>query len=56
MANELVDVFAEMTCDWNLKFACVICMPSLKHSVLVPDFSKKVANKLNLPFIQSIKK
>lgn len=51
-----MDAFVEMICDWNLKFAWVTCIPSLKHPLLVPEFAQKVANKLNLPFIQSIKK
>lgn len=55
-SDELVDAFVEMICDWNQKFAWVTCIPSLKHTVLVPEFAQKVASNLNLPFIQAIKK
>lgn len=34
----------------------VTCVPSSSHPGLVPDFARRVANKLNLPFIDSIEK
>lgn len=55
-SDELVNAFVEMVHDWNQNFSWVTCIPSLKHPVLVPEFAQKVANKLNLPFIQAIKK
>lgn len=34
----------------------VTCVPSLNHTDLVPDFAKRLANALNLPFVEAIKK
>jgi ATP-dependent DNA helicase RecQ len=34
----------------------VCCIPSLNHKSLVPDFAKRLAIKLGLPFIDSLEK
>jgi len=34
----------------------VTCVPSMNHPQLVPDFARRVANALGLPFIDAIKK
>jgi ATP-dependent DNA helicase RecQ len=34
----------------------VTCISSITHPDLVPDFARRVANKLNLPFIDSVEK
>ncbi len=57
--DELVDAMAEMiTQRWQLvEFPTwVCCVPSQKHPDLVPDFAKRLAKKLNLPFIEAIQK
>jgi len=33
---------------------CVTCVPSLNHPELVPDFARRLAKKLNLPFVECI--
>lgn len=58
-SDELVDAMAEMiTQRW--KPDCfptwICCVPSQKHPHLVPDFAKRLAEKLNLPFINVIQK
>ncbi|HYP42023.1 MAG TPA: RecQ family ATP-dependent DNA helicase [Chloroflexia bacterium] len=34
----------------------VTCVPSLTHAALVPDFARRVAQRLGLPFVQCIRK
>ncbi|MDG3424775.1 ATP-dependent DNA helicase RecG, partial [Vibrio parahaemolyticus] len=34
----------------------VCCIPSLNHKTLVPDFAKRLADKLGLPFVDSLEK
>ena len=34
----------------------VTCVPSLRHRTLVPDFARRLAARLRLPFIESIQK
>jgi ATP-dependent DNA helicase RecQ len=34
----------------------VACVPSLQHAVLVPDFARRVADNLKLPFLDVVKK
>lgn len=57
--DELVDATAEMIIErWNPDDfpTWVCCIPSLNHRVLVPDFAKRLANKLGLPFVDSLEK
>lgn len=34
----------------------VTCVPSLKHPGLVPDFARRVASSLGLPFVEAVRK
>ena len=43
-------------CNIDGVIGWVTCIPSLNHKDLVPNFAKKVAQKLNLPFIEAISK
>lgn len=54
--DELVDAVVDMIRQWNPVSmpTWVTCVPSLKHTELVPDFAKRLANKLGLPFVESI--
>lgn len=47
-----------MVQKWNPSPApqWITCIPSLNHPTLVPNFAQKVAKKLNLPFVEAIKK
>ena len=57
-SDQLVDAFVEMVQKWNPSPApqWITCIPSLNHPTLVPNFAQKVAKKLNLPFVEAIKK
>jgi ATP-dependent DNA helicase RecQ len=57
--DELVGAVAEMILErWRLepKPAWVTCVPSLKHPTLVPDFAKRLADRLRLPFKDVVSK
>jgi len=57
--DELVDAVVEMIEDrWNPSPMplYVTCVPSLNHIDLVPDFSKRFADKLGLEFLNIIEK
>jgi ATP-dependent DNA helicase RecQ len=57
--NELVEAAAEMVRDrWRPQPppAWVACVPSLKHPILVPDFAKRLAARLELPFKDAVSK
>ena len=51
-SEPVVHSFAKMIREWSPPPMpeWVTCMPSLRHPVLVPDFARRVAFKLNLPF------
>ena len=57
-ADELVEACSSMIRGWNPKPlpTWITCVPSLRHPKLVPDFSQRLANKLNLPFRVALKK
>jgi len=57
-SDELVKAGAHMAREWNPEPApgWVTCIPSLRHPDLVPDFAKRLASALNLPFTMAIKK
>lgn len=60
-SDELIKPFIEMIRRWEnqqngLKLEWVTCVPSLNHPTMVPDFARKIANKLNIPFIQAVVK
>jgi ATP-dependent DNA helicase RecQ len=57
--DELVEAVAEMlTARWkpNPGPQWVTCVPSRNHPTLVPDFAARLAKRLGLPFIASVKK
>lgn len=57
--DALVDALARMIRErWNPDPApaWVTCVPSLQHPHLVPDFARRLADRLNLPFIEAIDK
>jgi len=57
--DELVDAAAEMILDrWRPEPfpEWVTCVPSLRHPELVPDFSKRLAGRLGLPFKDVVSK
>ena len=51
-ADELVDACAVLVREWNAQPApaWVTCIPSLRHPGLVPDFARRLAAALGLPF------
>lgn len=56
--DALVEACAELLADWNPQPAprWVTCVPSLRHPELVPDFTRRLAAKLGLPFHAAIEK
>jgi ATP-dependent DNA helicase RecQ len=57
--DELVDALAEMILQrWqpNPAPTWVCCVPSRNHPELVPDFARRLASKLNLPFVDAVAK
>ncbi|MCU6664997.1 RecQ family ATP-dependent DNA helicase [Silvania hatchlandensis] len=57
--DELVEACAEMIRErWqpNPAPAWVCCVPSRQHPNLVPDFARRLAEKLALPFVDAINK
>ena len=58
-SNELVEAMAEMIQQrWQPNPApqWVCCVPSRHHSELVPDFAKRLADRLGLPFVNAVSK
>jgi ATP-dependent DNA helicase RecQ len=51
-ADELVEACAVLVREWNPRPApvWVTCIPSLRHPDLVPDFARRLAAALGLPF------
>ena len=51
-SDELVDACVQLVRDWNPQPAptWVTCVPSLRHPHLVPDFARRLAAHLALPF------
>jgi len=51
-ADELVEACAVLVREWNPQPApaWVTCIPSLRHPDLLPDFARRLAAALNLPF------
>ena len=59
LSDELVDALAEMINDrWKPepKPEWITCVPSLNHTELVPDFARRLAEKLGIPFRNVVKK
>ena len=57
-AEELVVACVEMIAEWNPTPTpeWITCIPSLNHPELVPDFARRLADALNIPFILCIEK
>lgn len=57
-SNELVEACVELFKRWqpNPAPTWVTCMPSLRHPELVPDFAKRLADALGLPFYPALVK
>lgn len=58
-SDALVEAVADMILNrWQPNPApqWLTCVPSLRHTKLVPDFAKRLALRLNLPFIEAIRK
>lgn len=58
-SDELVDALTEMILQrWQPNPApeWVCCVPSRNHPELVPDFARRLATKMNLPFIDAVAK
>lgn len=58
-SDELVDALAEMILQrWQPNPApeWICCVPSRNHPELVPDFARRLAAKLNLPFLDAVSK
>ncbi len=57
-SNELVNACAEMLREWNPfpKPEWLTCIPSKNNPDLVPNFARRLADKLNLPFIHTLEK
>ncbi len=51
-ADELVEACTKLVRQWkpDPKPEWVTCIPSLRHPQLVPDFARRLADKLSLPF------
>lgn len=57
-ADDLVDACTTLVHDWNPEPmpTWVTCIPSRRHPDLVPDFARRLAASLNLPFHAVLKK
>jgi ATP-dependent DNA helicase RecQ len=57
-SDELVQASVKLVQEWqpNPFPEWVTCAPSLRHPDLVPNFAKRLAEALNLPFLDAIKK
>jgi ATP-dependent DNA helicase RecQ len=57
-SDELVEVCVRLVREWNPQPALgwVTCIPSPRHPNLVPDFARRVALALNLPFEMALEK
>lgn len=58
-SDELVEAMAEMIQQrWQPNPApqWVCCVPSRRHSELVPDFAQRLADRLGLPFVDAVNK
>lgn len=57
-SNELIKACANLVRVWNPQPApaWVTCIPSLRHLDLVPDFARRLASELGLPFHNAIVK
>ncbi|MDO8716184.1 MAG: RecQ family ATP-dependent DNA helicase [Dehalococcoidales bacterium] len=49
-SDELVNACVNLVREWGIAPDWVTCVPSLRHQELVPDFARRLALKLNIPF------
>lgn len=56
--DELVEAVAQMITRWSPQPAprWITCIPSLRHPNLVPDFARRLAERLGLPFVPCVQK
>jgi ATP-dependent DNA helicase RecQ len=57
-ADELVEACCRLVMEWapDPKPSWVTCIPSRRHSDLVPDFARRLAKALGLPFHEALEK
>ncbi len=57
-SDELVDGVVQMVARWNPQPMpkWITCVPSLRHPELVPDFARRLADRLNLRFVPCVAK
>ena len=57
-ADDLMEACVRLVREWNPQPApaWVTCIPSIRHPNLVPDFARRLAAALNLPFYASLEK
>ncbi|HEX41302.1 MAG TPA: RecQ family ATP-dependent DNA helicase [Phycisphaerales bacterium] len=57
-SDELVRACAELVAEWSPRPApeWVTCVPSLRHTELVPDFSRRLAAAIGLPFHAALRR
>jgi len=57
-SDNLIEGCVEMIQSWSPEPfpTWLTCVPSLTHTALVPDFARRLAERLNLPFIPCIRK
>ena len=57
-SDELVEAGTKLVREWSPKPPpnWVTCIPSLRHPSLVPDFARRLAAALNLPFHEVLEK
>jgi ATP-dependent DNA helicase RecQ len=49
-SDELVTACVQLVKKWGIEPEWVTCIPSLRHKELVPDFARRLANRLGIPF------
>lgn len=56
--DQLVEASVELFARWNpeKRPEWVTCIPSLRRQTLVPDFARRLATKLGLPFAECVRK
>lgn len=54
--DELVAATVELLAKWKPSVSWVTCIPSLRRTNLVPDFARRVAERMGLPFQMTLEK
>jgi ATP-dependent DNA helicase RecQ len=55
-ADELVDAVIEVVCAWRTPVAWVAAVPSRRSGDLVPDFARRLAAALGIPFAAAVER